>query len=128
MTDDENAKNHYYIVSNDKGYSVLPDYLKKFGIDVRLVSNVAKDEIKVTPPPQKQPVVQVQPAKPVSELEKALSKVLNNSADIPEIFNKINSFKTRTEVNNYLCKKFNSPPQKGGEIYRAIKPFISDKK
>ena len=127
LTDDATDKNFYYVVSNDKGYSVLPEYLKKFGIDVRLVSNVAKDEVKVTPPPPKPQVVQVQPAKPAGELEKALSKVLNNSADIPEVVKNINALKTRTDVNNYLGQKFNSP-QKGGEIYRAIKPFISDKK
>ena len=127
MTDDENAKNHYYIVSNDKGYSVLPDYLKKFGIDVWLVSNLSKNEIVTATPPQKPQAVTVAPTKPVSELEKALRQVLNNAADIPEVVKNINALKTKTAVNNYLGQKFNSP-QKGGEVYRAIKPFISDKK
>ena len=122
MTDADNNKNSYYVVSNDKGYSVLPDYLKKFGITVHLVSNLAKNEVVINPPaPKTQPVQK----KVVSELETALIKVLK-TGDVAEIIKNVNNCKTKTEVNNYLCKKFNS--QKGGEIYRAIKPCISDKK
>ena len=124
MTDDETAKNHYYIVSNDKGYSVLPEYLKKFGIDVKLVGNLSKDEPVTSTPPKTQSIT-VAPAKPVSELEKALRQVLNNSADIPEVVKNINSLKTRNDINSYLGKKFHSAQ---GKIYGAIKPFISDKK
>ena len=106
MTNDAN-ENYYYVVSNDKGYSVLPDYLKKFGITVHLVSNLAKNDVVINPPaPKMQP--------------------LQKTGDVAEIIKNVNNCKTKTEVNNYLCKKFNS--QKGGEIYRAIKPCISDKK
>ena len=120
MTDDAN-KNFYYIVSNDKGYSVLPDYLKKFGVEVHLVSNLAKNSVVS----QETKIVSNSSTKNISEFEMALRKVLNTT-DVAEIAQNIKNFKTKTEINNYLCKKFDS--QNGGKIYRAIKTFLSDKK
>ena len=38
-------ENFYYIVSNDSGYSVLPNYCKKFGVDLKLVSDLTKNSI-----------------------------------------------------------------------------------
>ena len=125
MIDDTNGKNFYYIVSNDNGYSVLPKYWKKFNANVQLVSNLAKNEVIITAPTQENKIVATSPPKKASELEIALTKILK-TADVAEIAKNINNYKSKTAVNNYLCKKFNS--QKGGEIYRAIKNFISDKK
>ncbi len=130
LTSEDDEKNFYYIVSNDKGYSVLPEYLKKFGADVKIVSNLSKKVVTPAAPnpaPKDTSTASTTPTKPnsatkpVGELEKTLIKVLKMN-DVSEIVRNINNLKTKTEINNYLCKKFSS--QKGGEIYRAIKQFI----
>lgn len=120
---DENPNNNYFIVSNDKGYSILPDYWKKFGVNLKIVSNLSKSEInelKIT-----QPKIS-QPADNPPDLETTLNKFFNNKNDVSEIINFINNAETKHEVNNFLGKKFDT--QKGGEIYRAIKSFLADKK
>ena len=117
--DDENIKNYFYIVSNDNGYSILPDYWKKFETDLKIVSNLAKDEVK------KNEVKLPQQNDKVSELEKELSKILKDKNEIAEVVKIINRSKTKVEVNNNLSKIFH---QKCGEIYKAIKSFIADKK
>ncbi len=125
---DENAANNFFIVSNDKGYSILPDYWKKFGVNLNIVSNLSKNEInepKIVPPQISQPKI-IQPVNNPSELETALNNFFNNKNELSTVAKMINNAKTKTEINNFLCKKFDS--KKGGEIYRAIKPFLSDKK
>ena len=43
---EENLNNNYFVVSNDKSYLALIDYWKKFKIDLQVVSNLSKNEIK----------------------------------------------------------------------------------
>ena len=104
---EENLGNNYFIVSNDNGYAVLLDYWKKFGIDLKIVSNLAKNEVK------KSELNLTQQNSKVSDLEKELSKILKDKNDIAEAAKIINNAKTKVEVNNNLCKKFH---QKGGEM------------
>ena len=110
----ENSQNNYFIVSNDKGYSILPDYWKKFGFSLKIVSNLSKNE--TTSP---------QPAKSFGKLETELNKILPDKSTLPVVLQIINNAETKSEVNNMLGKNFGN--QKGGEIYRTIKPLISDK-
>ena len=119
----ETEKNSYYIVSNDQGYSILPDYWKKRGIDVIIVSNLKKDVVKTNQPIKQQVIPQTNDKD--SELNLKLKTVLTNKEDIAEAIKIINTSKTKVEVNNNLCKKFQT---KGGTIYKAIKPLIADKK
>ena len=119
----ETEKNSYYIVSNDQGYSILPDYWKKRGIDVIIVSNLKKDIVKINQPIKQQVIPQTNDKD--SELNLKLKTVLTNKEDIAEAIKIINTSKTKVEVNNNLCKKFQT---KGGTIYKAIKPLIADKK
>ena len=121
---DESEKNDYYIVSNDQGYSILPDYWKRKGINVIIVSNLKKDSVK-TNTLVKQAVLISPPDNKLSEMETKLKTVLMNKEDISEAVKIINTSKTKVEVNNNLCKKFQS---KGGAIYKAIKSLIADKK
>lgn len=129
MTYDEGEKNFYYIVSNDKGYSVLPEYMKKFGANVKIVSNLSKNAVtpvthtpapKNTSPTPNAPTKPTSTTKPLNEMEMTLIKILKMN-DVSEIVKSINECKTNVEVNNYLCKKFHD---KGGEIYRTIKPYL----
>ena len=127
---DENAENNYFIVSNDKGYSILPDYWKKFKVNLKIVSNLSKSEPqiiqpKITQPKITQPKIS-QPADNPTELETALNKILKDKNEIAEVSNFVTNAKARTEINNFLCKIFGN--QKGGEIYRSIKSFLTDKK
>ena len=121
---DESEKNDYYIVSNDQGYSILPDYWKKRGIDVVVVSNLKKESVTINQP-VKQSVSISQPDSNISEMEMKLKTVLTTKEDIAEAVRIVNTSKTKVEVNNNLCKKFQS---KGGSIYKAIKSLIADKK
>ena len=66
---DENVENIYYIVSNDKSYSVLQDYWKKLNVNLKIVSDLAKNEVKIVQSisnPQKNNM---------TELEIAVSKI-----------------------------------------------------
>ena len=117
---DENASNNFFIVSNDKGYSILPDYWKKFGVNLKIVSNLAKSEPQIVQPKVTQPV------KAPTELESALHKFFNDKNELSAVAKMINNAKNKCEVNNSLCKKFTD--KRGGEIYRAVKPFLKDKK
>ena len=60
-----------------------------------------------------------------SELETELSKILTDKNEIAEVVKIINNSKTKVEINNNIGKNFSS---KQGEIYKAIKNFITDKK
>lgn len=122
---DENAENNYFIVSNDKGYSILPDYWKKFKVNLKIVSNLLKSEPQIIQPKITQPKISQLSTNP-TELETALNKILKDKNEIAEVANFVTNAKARTEINNFLCKKFGN--QKGGEIYRAIKSFLTDKK
>ena len=121
----ENVENNFFIVSNDKGYSILPDYWKNFGVNLKIVSNLSKSEPQITQPKINQSKI-IQPASPPTEIETALNKILKDKNEVTEVAKIINSAKTKTEINNNLCKKFSS--QRGGEIYRTIKPFLKNKK
>ena len=124
---DETEKNNYYIVSNDQGYSILPDYWKRRGIDVITVSNLKKEPVKIVNlQPVKQSVTISQPNNKINEMETKLNNILTNKEDILEAVKIINTSKTKVEVNNNLCKKFQS--KVGGAIYKAIKSLIADKK
>lgn len=122
---DENPNNNYFIVSNDKGYSILPDYWKKFNVNLKIVSNLAKSEPQFVQPKTPQPKIS-QPADNPTDLETALNKILKDKNEIAEVAKFVTNAKARTEINNFLCKKFGN--QKGGETYRSIKSFLTGKK
>lgn len=114
---DENTKNNYFIVSNDKGYSILPDYWQNFGVNLQIVSNLFKNDVTNNQPTN----ITINPG----DIETELNKILEDKNDVPEMLKFISTAKTRTEVNNIFGKKFGS--QKGGEIYRSIKSLLEDK-
>ena len=116
---DETVENNYFIVSNDKGYSILPDYWKKFGVNLKIVSNLSKNEI------TQNKIKITQPANNSTNLETALNQLIKNKNDVPEILKMIKDSKTNKDVHNNLVKIFGS--QKGVEIYRSIKSLITDK-
>lgn len=112
IRDTMSEENNYFIVSNDKGYAILVDYCKKFKIDLKIISNLAKTENKIE-------------NNTSDEMEKELKKILSDENDIAEAVKIIKNSKTKTEVNSNLGRKFSS---KQGKIYQAIKKFLTDKK
>ena len=96
---DENAANNFFIVSNDKGYSILPDYWKKFGVNLNIIGNLSKNE---------PVIIQPQITQPAKTLENALNKFFTDKNTIDEIKNFIYAAKTKTELNNMLGKKIHS--------------------
>ncbi len=111
-----NLDDKYYIVSKDKGYEVLTQFWSKYkaiNAQVTLVSDLTlKDE----------KVIQIQLDQKVqSTLKESTFKV-----DTNEIILIIDKYKTKQGINNALVKKYES--KKAGEIYKLIKPLLTDKK
>ena len=119
----DESENNYYIVSNDNGYSVLLDYWKKKGINIILVKNLKAESVNTKTESVNTKIISTPKN---GELETILKTLIKNDEDISETIKIVNDSKTKVEVNNNLCKKFNS--EKGGKIYRAIKSLIADKK
>jgi len=121
---EEISQNNYFIVSKDNGFSVLPNYWKKLGVTVKIVSNLKKDDLqnvsadKVLEKSNKA-------TEKISEVEKVLSKFFTNNTDIQEVIKIITNAKSKCDVHNDLVKKFG---EKGKKIYQSVKSFISDKK
>ena len=105
----------FYIISKDKGYEVLIRFWSSFkGLKVKigLLPNLV---IKNTPKIVKEVIL--------SPKEKLLkSKYKENTEEVLTIIDKYN---TKLEINNALCKAFES--KIGGEIYNVVKPFLKDK-
>lgn len=119
MDSDATKQHHYHIVSKDNGYHILSDYWKERGIEVATVGSIAETlaHLADSAPPQENNI---------SDTEKLLRDILPDESCAPDVLKIINHYKTKQGVNNGLVKKFAS--QKAGEIYRAIKPLIADKK
>jgi len=108
-------KEKFQVISGDKGYEVLIKFWSNFDnqriniqIDTPLISKntkktVIKEELDVK-----------------GKLLK--SKYKDNTNEILTI---IDSNKSKLEINNALCKAFES--KIGGEIYNVVKPFLKDK-
>lgn len=109
----ENPKNNYYIVSNDSSYSILPNYWKKFGAEVKIIENLSKGEVIIAPTLK------------TSSLETELNKVLSNKNEVTEILQIIDNSEQKTDIHNKIVKKFG---ENGKKIYQSIKAFIANKK
>ena len=85
----EENLNNYFIVSNDNGYSVLPNYWKKLGVNVKIVSNLKKDDLQNV---QSDKVLEKnQPQEKNSDLEKVLSRFFTHNTDIQAVITIINN-------------------------------------
>lgn len=109
------SNEQFYIISKDKGYEVLVKFWSSYkGLKVKiglLPNLVIKNTTKIV----KEVILS-----PKEQLLK--SKYKENTEEILSI---INSNNTKLEINNALCKAFES--KIGGEIYNVIKPFLKDK-
>lgn len=105
----------FYVVSKDTGYKCLCDYWIKQKITVAIKSNLTN--------------CNTQNQEKLSELQKLVENVLSDKSKASEVLKIIQSYKTKSGINNALMKKFPSEKNKeSSEIYQAIKPLIADKK
>ncbi len=104
------GQNNYFIVSKDNGFTSLFPFWKKQGVKISFVADVAQNK-----------------AKSASEdLTPIVAGYINDTKNAPAVANIIASYKTKQGINGALVKAFGS--QRAGEIYKAVKPLLSDKK
>lgn len=111
-----NANDKYYIVSKDKGFEILTQFWSKYKSLNAQVSLVSDLTLKVEKEIQEQLNQKVQ-----TTLKESTFKEQTN-----EIISIIDKYKTKSGINTALVKKFES--KKAGEIYKLIKPLLTDKK
>ena len=99
----------YYIVSKDNGFDILASFWNEQNVKVREVPGISI---------QKREAME-------KELTEKVEAALGSSEDAATVTKIITSYKTKQGINNALQKKF---PDRVKEIYRAIKPLITDKK
>lgn len=111
-----NPNEKYYIVSKDKGYEILTNFWQKYknlNCQISLVSDLSlKNE-------------QEEKNKLKQSIKSALSDTNYNDL-VNDIFGLIEKYKTKQGINNALVKTYES--KKAGEIYKKIKPLLTDKK
>lgn len=103
----------YFIVSKDNGYSSLVNYWLKQKKDISIVLNVAGQSEKNV----------------LNELKLQVEKVISDKEEAALVIKLIQQYKTKQGINSALMKQFPSKDnKKSSEIYKAIKPILSDKK
>ena len=102
----------YYIVTKDKGFQSVVPFMGRLGVRCEVVANLQKTTMEQED----------------NEIRETLAKagVLSNPKDLDLVLAYVERYKTKLGLNNALQKQFNS--QKGGEIYKLLKPYIQDKK
>ncbi|MBQ9519577.1 MAG: hypothetical protein IJR59_06765, partial [Firmicutes bacterium] len=67
----------------------------------------------------------VQKTEQSETMESRLFEVLQNESDVAAVVKIVGSYKTKSGINNAIVKSYHT---QSGEIYKAIKPYIKDKK
>lgn len=111
-----NVEEKYYIVSKDKGYEILIQFWSKYKSISAQVTLVSDLTLKVEKEIQEQLDQKVE-----TTLKESVFK--EHTKDIISIIDK---YKTKSGINTALVKKYES--KKAGEIYKIIKPLLTDKK
>ena len=106
----ENPEHNYFVVSKDTGFNALLPLWKKLRANVSIVADLTKKNVQENNNNMAAQVLE-------------LTKDSKNASAIAKI---ILSYKTKQGINNALVKTFES--KKAGEIYKAIKPLLADKK
>lgn len=111
-----NLNEKYYIVSKDKGYEILTSFWQKYknlNAQVILVSDLSlKNE-------------QEEKKKLSSSIQSVLSDSVYKDHQ-NDIFVIIEKYKTKQGIYNALVKNYEQ--KKGSDIYKKIKPLLTDKK
>ncbi len=107
----DNKEEQFYVVSDDSGFDCVIMFWTKEGCKIERVSDLQlrnKEEEQLL-------------------LENKIIEILPQYKEDAKVIGKyIEDYKTKQGFNNALVKKFES--KKAGEIYKAVKPLIADKK
>jgi hypothetical protein len=101
----------FYIVSDDTGFDFVIKFWSKHKKKINKVSNL---------------LLQSKMNEQQLLLEKIMELLPQYKEEAAVIRKFINDYKTKQGLNNALVKQYES--KKAGEIYKAIKPLIADKK
>lgn len=106
----EKPELNYCVVSNDKAFELVGRFWQEKGVNV--ISAVSLDKAKENE----------YHGKIYAELE----KLIPDSEELEFVGKCINELSTKSGINNRIVKKYGTT--RAGEIYRLIKPLLSDKK
>lgn len=104
----EHPGEDFFIVSKDKGFNCMQKFWAKEKRKVNSVLNLSGKNI----------------TEIILKLGNELEEILD-SKELNIVVGYIVRYKTKQGVNNALVKRFGST--KAGEVYKKLKPFISDK-
>ena len=100
----------YFLVTRDIGFEAIARFWKSKDIEVDIASNLTgRSKAAIT-----------------DEITAQTREVLGDTEEVDTVVGFIQRSKTKNGINNALGKKYGS--QRAGEIYKAIKPLITDKK
>lgn len=125
-------KEQFFIISKDNGYSPLVTFWKRYGVDVKLASDLFGKAVPVAETKKKVKAEktlsdsEIQKEKQRTDIEKTVSEILNKKKDkdrIEEVVKIILSSKTKSELNSKLSK-FLKDGEKVHKIIKAVKPFV----
>lgn len=104
------ADERYFLVTRDVGFEAIARFWKSNNVKVELASNLTgrtKEAVE-------------------NDLTQQVRNLIGDTDEINTVMDFIQRYKTKNGINNALGKKYGS--QRAGEIYKAIKPLITDKK
>ncbi len=100
----------YFLVTRDNGFEAISRFWKGKYVRVDIASNLTGRS----------------KAAIADELTAKTRALLGDTEEVPTVVGFIQKYKTKNGLNNALGKEYGS--QRAGEIYKAIKPLIADKK
>ena len=106
----ENPEATYCLVSNDKAFELVSKFWQAKGVNV--TSAVSLDG--------------AADASHYSKVSAELEKLLADRSEREFVEKCINELSTKSGINNRIVKKYGTT--RAGEIYKLIKPLLSDKK
>lgn len=130
----EKPNDDFVIISKDQGYKSVIEFWAKRNkkidmyVDLNKIAQVKEVKKEIVQEVQEVQVIQVikeEASQP--NLNKQVEKTLHEHADkVDTVTEIIGKYKTKVGVNNALVKAYNT--EIAGNIYKAIKPLLSDKK
>lgn len=106
----EKPEENYCLVSNDKAFELVSKFWQEKGVNV--TSAVSLDKAKGN--------------EHYDRIYSELEKLIPDSDEREFVGKCINELSTKSGINNRIVKKYGTT--RAGEIYRLIKPLLSDKK
>ena len=106
----EAPEEDYCIISNDKAFELVGRFWQDKNVNVCCAVSLE----------------QAEESGEHSRLHSELEKLITNSDELEFVEKCINELTTKSGINNRIVKKYGTT--RAGEIYRLIKPLLTDKK